>query len=257
MLVVSDIHANLDALEAVLSAAGGLWEGLLCLGDITGYGPDPEECVGVVRDLADRTRYGFVLAGNHDAALGGGVSLSWFGDHARSSVLRTADAVSAGTKAWLAGLPSSLMIPGDISPVRTLAVHASPDELLTGYLFGGDETALALETLERQSIVSCLCGHTHVPTLYRTGAAFRPGASNCTANAAEPGTEVDLRAGPVIVNPGSVGLPRFSLGNPHDESAWPSRYALWDTDTGIFTFKEVVYDRRPATARLHDLGVNW
>lgn len=274
MLVVSDIHANMNAFEAVLGAEEGSWEGFLCLGDITGYGPDPEECVGAVRDLAERTAFAVVLAGNHDAALSGVVPLSWFGAHARASVIRTSEAVSPASKAWLSGLPASLTIPESLAPARTFAVHASPNELLTGYLFGGDETALALETLGRQGVVACLCGHTHVSAAFHAGGVVPvacgddiPGAvgiRGMDASIAPEGLRVSLREGPVIVNPGSVGLPRFpgkdgggSGDSGYVESAWPARYGLWDTDTRIFCFREVLYDRRSATERLLALGTGW
>ena len=256
MLVVSDIHANTAALEAVLRDADGAWEGLLCLGDITGYGPDPEECVAAVTGLAGRTGTAFALTGNHDAALTGGVPLSWFGDHARASVLRTSLAVSSGAKAWLAGLSPSLEVPGDVSPLRTLAVHASPNELLTGYLFGGEETALALAAIEKQGFAACLCGHTHVAAVYRGD-----GLGEVEASIGLAGSSVSLRDGPVIVNPGSVGLPRFPNRGPDDpgyaESAWPARYGIWDTDAAVFSFREVSYDRRAATKRLLALGAHW
>ena len=86
ILVVSDIHANLDAIEAVFGAEAGTCTGLFCLGDITGYGPDPEECVRAVRRARSTFDPYIVLSGNHDAAISDKIPAEWFNKGAQFSV---------------------------------------------------------------------------------------------------------------------------------------------------------------------------
>lgn len=139
ILVVSDIHANIDAIEAVFAAESRSCTGLFCLGDITGYGPDPEDCVRAVRRAASTFDPYIVLAGNHDAAVSDRIPSEWFNKGAQFSVAYAKKTLSAEAKEWLESLPPSI----DYTKETHLS-HGSPVEPLTGYLFGGMETVLAL-----------------------------------------------------------------------------------------------------------------
>lgn len=231
ILVVSDIHANLDALDAVLAAAGDGTEGFLCLGDLTGYGPDPEGACGRVQAYARSLRHSVILKGNHDAALTGELETTWFSDTARSSVVLTARVVSPETRAYLASLPSLAPLPWDS---RVLACHGSPVESLTGYLFGGEETSRALDGLRRDGYRALFCGHTHESAVYGL-----PEGTVLPRSA----YAVSLQGPVVIINPGSVGFPRAFNGEPvEDYTRWPAYYCVWDTDRDEVEFREARYD---------------
>lgn len=252
ILVVSDIHANIDALEAVFAAEARSCTGLFCLGDITGYGPDPEECVRAVRRAASTFEPYIVLAGNHDAAVSDRIPSEWFNKGAQFSVAYAKKTLSAEAKEWLEGLPSSI----DYSKSTVLS-HGSPVEPLTGYLFGGMETILALSWLADRDGTLCFCGHTHEASVFSGWTKER--AANRT-RAPSPGTVVSVAHGPIIVNPGSTGFPRaFNGGRTADmpgeslaisESSFPAYYAVWDTEEKTVTFRDVRYDRRPLEDRI-------
>lgn len=242
-LVISDIHANPDALEAVLSVSQGEYGGIVCLGDITGYGPDPEACIDILRSLRSRTVSCVILAGNHDAALYGAIPGEWFNKDAQASIMRTRKAVSRDSLEWLSSLPSYV----DLGE-RALAVHGAPEEPVTGYLFGGMETLSAFSWLEKHSFDVCLCGHTHSAAVYGRG-------RKNYARAPVSGETVSLEQGPVIVNPGSIGFPRtFNGVSPRDEpigiGSYPAYFAIWDSGAGTFAFREARYDRTPLEAQL-------
>lgn len=251
-LVISDIHANPDALEAVFSASQGQYEGVLCLGDIAGYGPDPEACIRLLRALGKSVRSCVILAGNHDAVLFGGIPISWFDKRAHASIKRMRKAVSAESLEWLASLPSSV----DLGE-KALAVHGAPEEPVTGYLFGGMETLSALSYLAEHSFDFCFCGHTHSAAVYVRG--WMDGIRSPA-----PGETVFLDDTPVIVNPGSTGFPRtFNGGRTADMAgdgepitldSYPAYFAIWDTDARSVTFREARYDRAPVEERLARLG---
>jgi len=247
-LLISDIHANPEALEAVLVSSRGLYEGIVCLGDITGYGPDPEMCIGKLRALQADLESCVILGGNHDAVLHGAIPLEWFNKQAHSSIKRMRKTLSAESLEWLATLPSYVDLGG-----KALAVHGAPEEPVTGYLFGGMETLSALSYMAEHSFDVCFCGHTH------SAAVFVRGWKD-NARAPAPGETVSLENAPVIVNPGSTGFPRSfnggrtadmeGEGEPISLVSYPAYYALWDTDARSVTFLEARYDRTPVEARL-------
>lgn len=244
ILVVSDIHANIEAFSAVLSAEKGQYSGFLFLGDITGYGPDPEPCIEMMREIEKYMSPCFLLAGNHDAALTGKVPLSWFNFDAKKSVERTKGMLSSESLLWLDALPSFLEV-GE----KAWAAHASPLFPLTEYILGGEETEQALSFLAGKNIEICFIGHTHMPAMYFL---------NSDLNVIYPvsGQTMELKSFPLLLNPGSTGFPRSLHGGrkprsflkdqiePISESRYPAYYGMWDTDAHWFEFKEVRYDRR-------------
>lgn len=258
-LVVSDIHGNIDALEAVLTAELPRADAVLCLGDTVGYGPEPALCVGRLSSLE---KSGFpltVIRGNHDAAVCGSLSTEWFNPHARFAVDFTRKMLGPSEIDWLSRLPDSVGLPGSC-----LAVHGSPLEPLTGYLFGGPETRLALETLSERSVSLCFTGHTHTPAWFtleagktvlcpRNGERYSLSEMISRADdAARRPLPAGLRTMPCVANPGSLGFPR-SLSGDEPLERYPAEYALWDTETMTVTFKVAEYDRGPTEARLEDL----
>jgi diadenosine tetraphosphatase ApaH/serine/threonine PP2A family protein phosphatase len=187
--VISDIHANLHALEAVLrelerEPPDEIW----CLGDLVGYGPRPVECCAVVRERAS-----VCLAGNHDLGVLGRIPLADFAPDAAEAAEWTRGVLDENTRAFLAGLPSAATREG------VGLFHASPRDPVWDYVLSPG-VALDAFALTREQLV--LVGHSHVALQWRLGG---PGA---TGGLTPDGTELDLSVGRLILNPGSVGQPR-------------------------------------------------
>lgn len=185
--VISDIHANLPALEAVLASVGARDE-LWVLGDIVGYGPHPD---AVVERL--RTEGAVAVQGNHDAAVLGRIPMGTFNDLARVAVEWTAATMTRQNLDWLAGLPET-RVEGDF----TLA-HGSPRDPLWEYLFSVPAARINLAAFETPY---CIVGHTHHQL------SFRDDRGQVEALLAVDGGRLTLDQRRCILNPGSVGQPR-------------------------------------------------
>jgi predicted phosphodiesterase len=210
--VLSDIHGNLPALEAVLDALkpyDAIWE----LGDIVGYGPQPDE---VVERLARENATG--VRGNHDAAALGQLETNSFNDDARFAVEWTADRISAETRAWLSALPERV-----VDEPFTL-VHGSPRDPTWEYVF---TPAIARGNLGEFDTTHCLVGHTHIPV------AFREKGGRMEAVEVDDGTKLEVGTQRLMVNPGSVGQPRD--GDPRASGM------LFDTDAHTLEWHRVDY----------------
>ena len=212
-LVVSDIHANLVALEAVLAAAGSfdvLWH----LGDVVGYGPDPNAVIDRLRDLG-----AIGVRGNHDAAALGGPEIDAFNPYARSAMEWTRVALSGASRTWLDTLPER----------RTEAgfglVHGSPRDPIWEYI---TSAPVARANLASMDTTWSLFGHTHQPI------AFRDDNDRIEALVPLDGSTLRVDARRALLNPGSVGQPRD--GNP------AASYATVDTETGEVRWSRVAYD---------------
>jgi predicted phosphodiesterase len=185
--VLSDIHGNLPALEAVLAALkpyDAVWE----LGDIVGYGPQPDE---VVARLAAEGATG--VRGNHDSAAVGLLDTDAFNDDARTAVEWTADRIQAKTRDWLAALPLR------VESVPFTLVHGSPRDPTWEYVFSA---AVARANMSLFETPYCLVGHTHVPLV------FRQRSGKLESVGVRDGMTLALGAERLIINPGSVGQPR-------------------------------------------------
>lgn len=203
VLVFSDIHGNLPALQAVLLAAGPV-DQIWCLGDIVGYGPYPNECIQLLRGLPNLT----CLLGNHDAAVAGLIPLHTFNLDAKMSVQWTRSSLTSANKAWLEALPE-VQVMGQF----TLA-HGSPRNPIWEYLLDPGTASINFEYFDTDF---CLVGHTHMPIQYTFTSPHRP------ARWIIPAQDQDLKLKPrAILNPGSIGQPR-----DHDPR---SAYAMLDTD---------------------------
>jgi diadenosine tetraphosphatase ApaH/serine/threonine PP2A family protein phosphatase len=185
--VISDIHSNLPALEAVLEVLDA-WDELWVLGDVVGYGPDPD---AVVERL--RAEGAVAVQGNHDAAVLGRIPTGTFNDLARAAVEWTARTMRRENLGWLAGLPET-RVEGDFT-----LVHGSPRDPLWEYLFSVPAARINLAAFETPY---CVVGHTHHQL------TFRDDRGQVEALPAAGGDRLTLDERRCILNPGSVGQPR-------------------------------------------------
>jgi predicted phosphodiesterase len=192
VLVISDIHANLAALEAVLEDARKFdYEAVWCLGDIVGYGPEPDQCVSRIRGLKPS-----IVVGNHDWAVVDRMDINGFNPEAGQAVLWTRNQLGSENLAWLRSLPSEPQTLGEFT-----LTHGSPRNPVWEYILN---SAIARANFSHFDTPFCLVGHTHVPTLY-----VRESETRVNALALRPGKPRALRSGErMILNPGSVGQPR-------------------------------------------------
>jgi len=211
--VLSDIHSNLVALDAVLGHLGSV-DAVWQLGDVVGYGPEPD---GVVDRLAGIGAIG--VRGNHDAAALGGPEIEWFNPDARAAMEWTRRSISEATAAWLAGLPERLTERG-----ATL-VHGSLREPLWEYI---TSDPVARATLALLTTPLGLHGHTHLPIVW----AEHPGGVETIAPS--NGSTFGYGGRRALLNPGSVGQPRD--GEP------TASYLVLDTAVERADWHRVPYD---------------
>ncbi len=230
IMVFSDVHGNLTALEAVLAHAGPV-DAYWCLGDLVGYGPDPEACVQRVRSLPNLV----CLQGNHDAGVLGILDEEWFNPEARYSLLWTRKQLSEESLAFLRELEPLQVLPEwDVT-----LVHGSLLLPLEEYLTTPERAQLSLERLTTSW--GCF-GHTHVASLFTWNADDR------VELLVPRGEEVAYPIAPrTLVNPGSVGQPRD--GDPR------ASYAIYDTETQIWTWYRVPYDITQVQRRIREAGL--
>jgi diadenosine tetraphosphatase ApaH/serine/threonine PP2A family protein phosphatase len=229
IVLLSDVHSNAVALDAVLNALPP-YDELWCLGDTIGYGPAPNACLRVIRDRATHA-----LTGNHDLASLGLVSLADFNALARTANQWNNDQLEPELRAYLQALPARL----DLPPDATLA-HASPRDPIWEYIL---DPLTAAANLDHFPTPICFVGHSHVPTIFARHATgkteFRRGP---------PGEIVKLQLDSrYILNPGSVGQPRD--GDPR------AAYAVWDTDARTVRFNRVEYDVAATQRAMRDAGL--
>ena len=222
--VISDIHGNRQAFEATLEAvaasdAAELW----CLGDLVGYGADPDACVELAREHA-----AVCLAGNHDLAVTGEIPLDEFSRGASLAVQWTQDVIAPDNLAFLASLSPT----GAEGPVGLY--HASPRDPVWEYVLS---TLLAELCLDEQRHRLCLIGHSHVALSFG-----RREGELTTGEPRRGGAQLDLGAGEWLLNPGSVGQPRD--GDPR--AAW----LLLDLDEPSVSFERTDYDIAAAAAAI-------
>lgn len=218
VLLISDIHANLMALEAVLEDAGNFsYEAIWCLGDLVGYGPHPNECIEVLRQQPKPL---LCIAGNHDWASLGRVSLDEFNPDARRACEWTMARLTYENRAYLASLPESLQ------QGAFLLVHGSPRQPIWEYIL---YPSLAAANFSHFQTPFCLVGHTHIPILFEE--ALVPEETLALAPSLDG--PISLAVGRFIVNPGSVGQPRD--GDPR------ASYALLDLEALEVHFRRIPY----------------
>jgi predicted phosphodiesterase len=215
ILVISDIHANLTAFQAVLSAAGEI-DAVWCLGDLVGYGPDPNECIDLVRQLPNL----ICLFGNHDAAALKQIDTDTFNPDARMALQWTIQTLSMQSVAFLESLPDRVVVD------QITLSHGSPRQPLWEYIL---DTRAATANFEHFDTPYCLVGHTHLPVLY-----YLPDEQRI-ARLIVPDSSMQLTLAPrAILNPGSVGQPR-----DRDPRA---AYAIYEPGQNTWEYCRVPYN---------------
>lgn len=211
--VLSDIHSNLAALEAVqndLPAIDEVW----ALGDIVGYGPQPNEVIRSLQAMGARS-----VLGNHDGAAIGTVDPRDFNPEAARAIAWTATVIDDNSRAYLATLPE-VRRDGELT-----AVHGSPRDPVWEYIVSASVAAENLGSFETKL---CLFGHTHLPIV------FRAGEGEVETIRAAPREPIMLDGQRCLINPGSVGQPRD--GNP------AASYLVLDPESGSVEFRRVPYE---------------
>ena len=225
--ILSDIHGNLEALRAVLAGARGQAEAFLCLGDVVGYGADPQACIELIAE-----RSVAVVSGNHEHAVAGLMSLRWFNPHARVAAEWTQERLDDDHRAWLKALPLVREVE-DATLVH--ASPAQPDEW--DYLVSAEDGYAAFSAFATRL---CFVGHSHVPGTWVQGSWGRAHDADAVEVTVEPGCRY-------IINVGSVGQPR----DQDPRAAW----ALWDVEARRVTLHRVSYDIGAAQAKIQAAGL--
>lgn len=227
--IVSDIHANLEAWERVLEDVhASKADAIVCLGDIVGYGPKPQEIVTLIRrDCAN-----FVL-GNHDAAVTGQLDASLFNDQARAVVEWTRGQLDPESIEFLSQMPLS------IETEECLFVHAEAEEPGRFHYIETPEDARSSFAATHHQVI--FIGHTHHPT------AFVQSPDGCIVQLEDQDFQMEA-AHRYLVNVGSAGEPR----NPEDIRA---RYVIYDSETQLIEFRRVSFDAEVYRSHLVDSGL--
>jgi len=273
VLIVSDIHGNLVALETVLAAVKGHYDVIWCLGDIIGYGPRPNECIELIQSEAQ-----ICVMGNHDWATLGlpGINVDDFNPQARSAVIWTREQLSDPCRKYLGALPYAPIRPPNLN--NFLITHASPREPVWEYIL---TPSIAMENFSVFLEHICLVGHTHKPAIYRwqltenqnivtsavpgqslanNKSGFGNVAQNDVANIEwvatvdqilpEVGAKIALNptdSERLIVNPGSVGQPR-----DNDPRA---AYAILDLEEMTWQYERISYPIELTQAQMKEANL--
>jgi diadenosine tetraphosphatase ApaH/serine/threonine PP2A family protein phosphatase len=229
---ISDIHANLDALNVVLEDIKGQnIDRIVCLGDIVGYGPEPNECSSLVKEVAKVT-----VVGNHDYAALGKMDTLGFNEYARAAADWTAESLSEDAVQFLESLPLTALLDDG----QTLLVHASPlnPERWT-YVLSYQEAQRQFEAFKERL---CFIGHSHLPVVIEE--------NGDEINALEFPEAVPLRLHRdrrYIVNVGSVGQPRDR--DPRTGYAW------YDDEMDAAMLRRLEYDVDAVQKKILDAGL--
>jgi diadenosine tetraphosphatase ApaH/serine/threonine PP2A family protein phosphatase len=227
--LVSDIHGNLPAFRAVLDEVrDARVDEVWCLGDLVGYGAQPDECVALARDSCD-----VCLAGNHDLVVTGDLDLGDFSSSAAAAAAWTREHISADTLGYLRGLKP-------LDPDRAVGLyHASPRDPVWEYVLSTWQAGDCMRLMRAR--VGAV-GHSHVALFFR-----EQDPSGVVGAQAPAGTELDLSDGRWLINPGGVGQPRD--GDPR--AAW----LLLDTETWSATWRRVEYPIQEAAEAIEAAGL--
>jgi predicted phosphodiesterase len=233
-LLLSDIHSNLEALEACLALAQGKYDRVLCLGDLVGYGPDPNAVIEKVAPLAS-----VILRGNHDKACAGQIDTSAFNPHARAASEWTRHELTPQHFAFLRRLPA-----GPVQLDGFQIVHGSPrDE--DEYILGPGQAFMLLKSPETQ--VVCF-GHTH----YQGGFMISPQGryESICPTLGKDGLILSLTVenqGRYLFNPGSIGQPR--------DGEWRAAFAILDPERRSISYFRASYDLPKTQEKMTKAGL--
>jgi predicted phosphodiesterase len=221
ILVISDIHSNLTALDAVLTDAGE-FDAAWCLGDLVGYGPDPNECIAKVRTLPNLR----CIIGNHDAAALNQIDTKTFNMEARQALEWTQKTLKESSISFLSSLQQKIEIN------NVTLTHGSPRHPVWEYLMDPQTAALNFDYF---STPYCFVGHTHLPVVYtrkeKKLVVYKP----------TPNKKITLSPR-TIINPGSVGQPR-----DHDPRA---AYVIYNPEENTWDYHRFAVQTRMADAQL-------
>ncbi|MDH3590383.1 MAG: metallophosphatase family protein [Planctomycetota bacterium] len=226
--IFGDIHGNLHALEAVLAAyEEESIDRYICTGDLVGYGAFPQECIAVTRKHCEE-----VVAGNHDFAVCGKLTLEFFNSYAKSAVLWTRDALDDEHHEYLRALPLVIELDKNV----TLSHATIYDAHVFDYIQTQYDAHLSLQELK----TTCgFVGHSHIPIVFYLKNGIVSWTMEC---------EIDVSdKEKVLVNVGSVGQPRDE--NPH------AAYAVYDTDEERIWIKRIPYDVEAAITAIEKEGL--
>lgn len=229
VLIISDIHANLPAFETVMRDAEGDWDYVWCLGDVVGYGPNPNECCDLLKSLPH-----LCLAGNHDWAALGQLDIRNFNSDARKAVIWTQESLTPENLAYLAALPTTFVM-----GQYTLA-HGSPREPVWEYIL--DPLIAALNFSQFETPI-CLVGHTHTPVVYQQ----LNERGDVEALSPVYREAKSLEGQRLIINPGSVGQPRDN--NPD------AAYAILHVERMVFEHRRVAYPVDQTQQMMRDVNM--
>jgi len=229
--IFSDIHGNLEALQAVRAAyQSEAIDRFLFAGDLVGYGASPNECVNLLRGITEE-----IVLGNHDAAVCGLMDYSYYYDAARRVLDLHADILTPENRRWLGSLPYSRRY----EDLEIKLCHGSPiDEKEFDYIFAPEQAYALLpyyEVLDRITFI----GHSHLCRVFAL-------TERTVEEIADRSFQIDLTR-KYIISVGSVGQPR-----DYDNRA---SYTIYDTDTRVFQFKRVEYDIEASAAKIFDAGL--
>ncbi len=245
ILILSDIHANLAAFEAVLNAGKNQHEMIICLGDLVGYGPEPDACVLLAQKTCD-----IILAGNHDFAACGKLDLNDFSYHAKKAMEWTQSILSL----------QSLSILQRLKPITEyngiLLSHGSPLNPIWDYILDRNDAASAFNAV---NFDLCFFGHSHIPCTFSIVKGKNIYPSSIKAQYGSPDNIIvtDVTKHRFLLNPGSIGFPRDAM-DAHSESTLKqaiARYAIFDTANNEWTFQKVEYNLEETARKMSRLGL--
>jgi diadenosine tetraphosphatase ApaH/serine/threonine PP2A family protein phosphatase len=227
--VVADVHANLEAFQAVLAHAAedGAIDEVWSLGDIVGYGPDPKACIALLHTYTH-----IAIAGNHDYAATGAIGTEDFNPFAAEAARWTSTQLSLEDQLWLSNM-SAVHVEGEF----TLA-HGSLNDPVWDYLVSASS---ARSHFEHQTTPYGLVGHSHLPHV------FTEGQTRLQEATMADGEDVSMGSRRFVANPGSVGQPRD--GDPR------AAYCLLDTEKRLLSFHRVAYDIELTQAKMRSVGL--
>lgn len=225
--IISDIHGNYDALASVLKALiNDKIDKYICLGDLVGYGAEPQKCIDAARETCVVN-----IAGNHDFACVEKTNIEFFNAFAKEATLWTRKNITPDGRAWLGNLPLLADVDDDFTVVHG-TLYSPP---LFDYIQTTFDAYLSLQVLQKRV---CFLGHSHVPISFFMGEAITYSLDSVIR--LNPGIKA-------LVNVGSVGQPRDD--NPR------ASYAVYDTNTSIIEIRRQEYDIESAVKKIRDAGL--